>query len=287
VATAVFVAVLGIVLLILAGWIVSIVLTVARYYGFSLRQSEDRLRRRYGLFTQVESVVPLRRIQVLRLEAPLLRRLARRFTVYAETAGSAVDKETGGSTPVCPLVRQGDVARLCRLAFRDLEFNQVDWRPVSRLTVRRGFIRYAAALLVLVGLGMLVDHLVTPSAGAPLVGWKALFAIPVVLALAAVWAWARYRALGYAETVDYLLARAGVLTRKIWVVPHGKVQSVSVNQTPFQRRLRLADVAIDTAGSQFLSGAEVVDLPYETAVALQDDLSQAANAQGLWLPDGV
>jgi len=114
-----------------------------------------------------------------------------------------------------------------------------------------------------------------------------LWALPAALALATSWAWARYRALGYAEIGSFVLARSGIWTRKIWVVPQGKVQSVSLGQSPFQRRLGLANLSIDTAGSQFLSGAEVVDLPYETAIALQDRLSWAANAEGLWLPDGV
>lgn len=273
--TAVLVAVVGLALLILAGWIVSIVLTIVGYYGFTLRRAEDRLRRRYGLFTQVETVVPLRRIQVLRLEAPLLRRLWGFYTVYAETAGSAGKDEAGGSSPLCPLVKRADAARFCRLAFPELDFDSVPWRAVSRLTIRRGFIRGAFLLLVLAG--VLIHVLGTG-------GW---FGVPVALALAALWAWARYRALAYAEVGSFVLGRSGIWTRKIWVVPKGKVQSVSAEQSPFQRRLGLANLSIDTAGSRLLSGAQVVDLPYATAIALQDSLSQTANAEGLWLPDGV
>jgi putative membrane protein len=273
--TAILVAVLGVVLLIVAGWVVSIALTIVGYYGFTLRRAEDRLRRRYGLFTQVESVVPLRRIQVLRLESPILRRLWGLFTVYAETAGSVSDRKSGGSTPLGPLVKGRDAGRFCRLAFPELDLDRVEWRPVSRLTIRRGFIR--AAIVLLVPVGVLAAVLAT----------EVLWALPAALALATAWAWARYRALGYAEIGSFVLARSGIWTRKIWVVPQGKVQSVSLGQSPFQRRLGLANLSIDTAGSRFLSGAEVVDLPYETALALQDRLSWAANSEGLWLPDGV
>lgn len=285
--TAVLVAALGLALLILAGWIVSIALTVVGYYGFTLRRSEDRLRRRYGLFTQVETVVPLRRIQVLRLEAPLLRRLWGCFTVYAETAGSASDRQSGGSTPLGPLVRRRDAARFCRLAFPEFDFDRVEWRPVSRLTIRRGFIRAMFGVLILLGLLTTVDQIAAdPQQGARF-GGSILWVLPAALGLAAWWAWARYRALAYGETGTFVLARSGIWTRKIWVVPQGKIQSVSLGQSPFQRRLALANLSIDTAGSRFLSGAEIVDLPYATAVTLQDNLSQIANAEGLWLPDGV
>ena len=285
--TAVLVAVVGIALLILAGWIVSIVLTVVGYYGFTLRRRDDRLRRRYGLFTQVMTVVPINRVQVLRLEAPILRRLWGFFTVYAETAGSAGDKESGGVTPLGPLVRRRDIARFCRLAFPEFDFGQVQWKPVSRLTIRRGFLRSAFGLLCLVGLLMLVDQAAAPARGEARFGLTLLWGIPVALGLSACWAWARYRALAYAELGMFVLARAGVWTRKIWIVPQGKIQSVSLGQSPFQRRLGLAKLGIDTAGSRSLGGAQITDLPYEVAVNVQDQLSQTANAEGLWLLDGV
>jgi uncharacterized membrane protein YdbT with pleckstrin-like domain len=93
--------------------------------------------------------------------------------------------------------------------------------------------------------------------------------------------------LAFAEHGNYVLARAGVLTRRVWIVPQGKVQWLSSTQSPFQRRLDLASLAINTAGSKQLSGAEIVDLPAAAAHTLQDRLSRVASAQGLWLADGV
>ena len=285
--SAILLAVLGLCALVLAGWIFSIVLTVVTYYGFTLRRSEDRLRRRYGLFTQVETVVLPRRIQVLRLQSPILRRIWGFFTVYAETAGSAKDEKSGGSSPLCPLVRQRDVDPFCRVAFPDLEFGRVEWNPVSRVTIRRGFIRAMLALLLFLGIGILADLIVVSNDAGPRFGWRLLWGLPVAIALASGWAWARYRALGYAEIDSFVLARAGVWTRKIWIIPQDKIQSVQLTQSPLQRRLALANLSIDTAGTDFLGGAEVVDLPAEVATTLQDKLSQSANAMGMWLPDGV
>ena len=288
--TAIVIAVIGVALLFLVGWIVSIVMTVVHYYGFTLRRQDDRLRRRYGLFTQVETVVPLRRIQVLRLQAPLLRRLFSMFTVYAETAGSAKeDEKTGGSAPLSPLIRRADAARFCRLAFPDFDLDGVDWQSVSRLTIRRGFIRAAIILLMLIGLVAFVERTAAdPGIGAPaVVGAKLLWFIPVAMLLAAWWAMARYRSLGYAETERFLLARCGIGTRKIWVIPKAKIQSLFLNQSPMQRRLTLATLRIDTAGTESLSDAQIVDLPYNVAATLQDRLSRTANDEGLWLPDGV
>lgn len=265
-----------VVALVLAGWIVSIVLTTVQYYGFVLRRGEDRLRRRYGLFTQHETTLPLVRIQVLRIDAPLPRRLLGYATMFAETAGSVADRQFAGSTPVCPLIRTRSVGGLLRELLAGIDWERVEWRPVSRLTIRRGFIRYSITGLIIVAVAAIA------------LDWRILAAIPVVLAIAAVAARARYAALGYAEQGDYLLARAGVWTRRTWIVPRGKVQSIDCRQSPFQRRLELASVSISTAaGRGAAMSPTIVDLQRPLAATLQDRLSADAAQRGLWLADGV
>jgi len=270
-----FLIIAGITLLIVAGWLVSIVLAVVRYYGFVLRRRGNDLRRRYGLFTQFETVLPLGRIQLLRIQAPWPRRLLRCCSVYVETAASVLEAEGGGSAALSPLVRWRRLPALCREVFPELDLEQVKWNSVSRLTIRRGMIRYTVAGLIVLGLASLYLH-----------GY-ALWGLPVVFILARGAAYARFRALGYAEQGQFVLARAGVWTRRIWVVPHSKVQFVSVSQSPFQRRLKLANLEVQTAGSRVIKEARVIDLPAAEAEALQDALADRANAYGAWQPEGV
>lgn len=54
----------------------------------------------------------------------------------------------------------------------------------------------------------------------------------------------RYLAAGAGE--DLAVSRQGVMTRRLHVVPHARVQSVRVRQGPWQRRLGLADVHLDS-----------------------------------------
>jgi putative membrane protein len=54
----------------------------------------------------------------------------------------------------------------------------------------------------------------------------------------------RYLAGGVGEHL--VVSRAGVLTRRTHVVPHARVQSLQVHQGPWQRRLRLADLQVDS-----------------------------------------
>ncbi|WP_346776591.1 PH domain-containing protein [Streptomyces sp. HNM0574] len=53
------------------------------------------------------------------------------------------------------------------------------------------------------------------------------------------------RGYGHGVTGSVFVTGAGLLRRRTTLVPHAKVQSVRLRQGPWQRRLRLADVAVD------------------------------------------
>jgi putative membrane protein len=58
----------------------------------------------------------------------------------------------------------------------------------------------------------------------------------------------RRMVLGYQLTPTAFVTRDGLLTRRLVIVPYGRIQSVRVRQGPLQRMLRLASVWADTAG---------------------------------------
>jgi putative membrane protein len=62
--------------------------------------------------------------------------------------------------------------------------------------------------------------------------------------------------LGYTLTGTAFASRDGLLTRRLVVVPYGRIQSIRVVQRPLQRLLRLASVHIDTAGNGLPAIAE-------------------------------
>ncbi len=59
-------------------------------------------------------------------------------------------------------------------------------------------------------------------------------------------AWLQFRNLGVAHDGLVLAARRGFLTRRVAVIPHARTQSVGVTQGPWQRRLGLASVQVDS-----------------------------------------
>ncbi len=240
---------------LIVGWIASIAATVLRFFEFRLVLSNGELRRSHGLLSRFQVSSPLHRIQAARIDQPLLRRAIGYSSVVAETAGSP-GGDGGGAGVLTPISRDGPAVALVARVVGPRESEILTLQAVSRLTIRRGMIRALFALVAPTGA---LIYLFSSS-----VAWL----VPAVLAFisARLYASARFRSLGYRVTDGHVVTREGVLTRRWWSVPLSKVQTVAMRRSPFQRRLGLASLSIDTAGGR--APIRIVDLPTEVAVAV-------------------
>ncbi|MGV3618189.1 MAG: PH domain-containing protein [Fimbriimonas sp.] len=256
--TIVMIGTVCLVLLIMAGWILSVVGSFVGDWGFTLRSEGGLLRLRHGMFTQLESAVPARRVQALRFDSPIIQRRLGYCQVYAESAGSYQDKSAGGSAKLCPLLERDSAETLGRLVFPALRLDDVPWRQVSPLTVRRGFIRTMLTWAFFIGAGA--------------IGWNSwlwLALLPAALH-ASYLGRHRFRIMGYAIEDGFIYSRTGVWRRRIVAVPEDRIQAATVTQSPFQRRWNIADLNFVTAGATQHAKVEIIDLPTEEAYRLQD-----------------
>lgn len=260
----------AIALLVLAflilGWLVSIVVTVVHFHGFTLTRIGDDLRREYGLLSRHQTTVPIQRVQALRIEETLPRRALGLVALKIETAGASPQERRRigeGAEAYVPLARRRDMGPLLRAVFEDARFDGIALHPVAPPSRRREFVRFAL-------------FVAAPTTGAIVYGTPRPFLLLILLLPAWVLAGARYRARGWARAAGYAFARNGVLTRMTWVVPERKIQTLHLTETPFQRRLGLATLVIDTAAGGRV--ARIVDLYRSAAARLLADLASSAEA---------
>ncbi len=202
--------------------------------GFVLARSGDNLVVRRGLLERREAVVPVTRVQVVRIDESLLRRGLGFASVRIQSAGGAGRSDDQASRLAIPILRVDQVNRV-------LDELLPGAAPVPLLLApppaarRRAIVRRVVPTLV-----------VAVAAAVVLRPWGllALAAVPV--------AWlageAAYRNLGHARRAGFLTARQGALLRSTTVVPVAKAQSVRVHASLFQRRAGLATLYVDVAG---------------------------------------
>ena len=242
--------------LLLLGMMSGVARTVGRDFGFRLTLSERGLRRRRGLFTLTEAVIPTRRVQVAVIESGLMTRWLGWYSLSFQTLGA--EEKEGGVQVAAPFARMEEIAAILREA-------GLPPPPGSDAFVhapRRALVRWAGQYLAVAAAAVAVALRLEPWAGVA----------AAVLLLAAIYGLLHWRRHGHAVGEEALFVRRGLLRRRLSIIPFGRTQAISVWSGPLQRRLRLATLLVDTAGASLLASPEIIDLDSGNADHLYDRL---------------
>jgi putative membrane protein len=222
---------------------------LVRLHGFTLRKAGDDLRVDFGLFTRVAAAVPIRKIQSVTIFEGPLHRLFRRVSIHVDTAGGGTGEEVQLQRQwLAPVIPPADAISLVERIVAGAALDSVDWQPVDPRGVRRARFEW---LVVAAGAALLLVALLrwwTPAA------FLALAAIGELNARKSV------RALGWRVGETAVFFRSGWLWRRRTVAPLAKIQVVSLRESPFDRRMRMASVGVDTAGTA--EGGQRIHVPY-------------------------
>ncbi len=198
-----------------------------KYFGFTVAQSPDGLRLRFGLTSHRSQTVPPGRVQAVRIERPLMWKPWGWVRVVVNVAG-ATGGEEGEDRPSVIL-------------------------PIAPLPVARAVLHQ-----VLPGVDPFSVELTPAPASAR---WRA----PL-----------QYKQLGVGATSTVFVTRRGWLVPKWDVVPHARTQSVRLQQGPWQRRLGLASVFVDST-----PGPVSINALYQGAAAARVLAQEQADRAGL------
>lgn len=223
--------VLAAVRLLSVGW------TVVQLYGFTLVREGDELRTSRGLFTRVHATIPLARVQLVTVRQPALMRLLDRVEVRVQTAGG--DKHaSAGREWLAPSLPTALVDALVAEIHPEVEFSTLPWLPAAPRAawrLRRGSLRWLAVALAVLA--------VFPALRLP-----ALAAVPPLVALLWYAGGRQARALGHALLPAHIAVREGWWCRQSSLARYAKLQVVTGETSPFDRRWGMVTVAADTAG---------------------------------------
>ncbi len=185
-------------------------------FTFRVALSPDGLRLHHGLLQTTAQTVPPGRVQAVRLAQPLLWRRKDWWRVEVNIAGYSGKQEDGkqgaSDNLLLPVGTRSDALTVLSLVLPDLGVRPGE--PVLEVL--------AAGLT---GRGEDGGFTCSPR--------RARLLDPL--------SWRRH---GYRVTERALLARRGVVTRELDVVPHERTQSLGIEQGPLQRRLALVSFVL-------------------------------------------
>lgn len=248
--------------------VLSVAWMILRFHGYVLERVGEDLRVRCGLLTRTSATIPRHRVQFLSVHQTLLARWTGRAAIRLETAGSETGEENDAVVSgkwFVPIVRRDQMGEVIGTLFPDLDLENLSWRGLApRARGRMLRVALIVALLATLGCALMVRP------------WGVL-AIVVWVPLAVWHALASFRLTAWARTPVGLVFRSGVMTRKVSVTFYDKMQVISLKETLFDRRHKMASLKVDTAGAG--PADHKIDIPYlprEVARRQLDDLFERA-----------
>jgi putative membrane protein len=268
---ALFILAVGLAGAMVVGLVVSTIGSVVKFFNYTLTRNGDELHRSYGLLTRRASSLPRHRLQVLKVEEGMIRRWFGLATLRADISGSKKEDsdDNKGRDVLLPIARHDELDGLLAVFFPTLASEGSDWKKVSPLAIRRG-----------TTVGVILLTLLTIAVSAALrSGWGLLL---LMLAPLVYWLNVKsYEKFGYALGAQFFRTRQGVLGRATHIVPIAKSQVIVVRQSPFDRRLNLATLSVDTAGQSYTGGSpSISNLPLDEAMQVARKLAREASRAG-------
>ena len=226
----------GLIGLVLVGFATGLVRTIVREWGFVLTRTARGFRRRRGLLTRTDVVMPVHRVQALEIASGVLRY---RFGWHSLNFVSLAQDNESTSHAVAPFATMAEIAPIAAAAGFALPDDATDWQRAS-IAYRTD--RIVGAVLMCLAI----------AAGLALFAPTGVFLIPLGAALVAIalnlyeWEWRRRHALDDGQ----VYAMRGLLAPRSQIAKRLKLHSVEIAQGPLARLRGYATVHLGLAGGE-------------------------------------
>jgi putative membrane protein len=253
-------AAIVLVMLAFLGLVTGLGRTVLRDYGFLLEETPKGLRRRRGLLTRTDTVMPIHRVQALKVTTRIVRR---RFGWHALEVVSLANDAKSGSQVVVPFAQMSEIAPVIRVAGFDLPDGITHWHRSSPRYRRDRALLSALPLALAAALELGFGPLVTEHTG-----WSVLLAVGLAAVAALLAARQLFLSRHDRHAIDgeRIYVRHGWLAPRLDIASRVKLQSIEIAQGPVARRRGYADLVFGVAGGHLAMGG----VPLKDAQLIRD-----------------
>lgn len=238
-------------------WIISVVRYVLRFAYFTLREYDDYLEIKRGLFVKKQLTIKLSRIQAVTIIEGLIRQPFGYATIELQVAGGGGDK--GESVVIHPMIKRSQIESFLDTLLPEYAVPK-HFHAVPKRALRRYLFRASIPVIMLLGLGFIDTRLIA----VPLV--LGLFFIPL--------GYLRYHDAGYANQHDGMALRFRRVAKTTVMVQRKHLQSYQMITNPFQRLKGLKTLGIWVMASPTPVYFNVKDLQDSDAKNVYDWLKQ-------------
>ncbi|QYJ08442.1 PH domain-containing protein [Qipengyuania flava] len=247
--------------LLLVGVVTGVVRTVLREWNFRLERTDKGLRRRRGLLTRTDLVMPVHRVQALRLGTGVVRRL---FGWHSLKLVSLASDSGSSNHEAMPFAQMDEITPVVAETGFHLPPQTIEWRRSSGRYRFDEFLFAMALMIAIAAILVAADRAIY--ALIPLLGGGAVFGLHEYLR----WRWDRH-ALGERQ----LYTKHGWFAPQLAIGSREKLQSVEIVRNPLARLRGYADIHFGLAGGRL----RMKGIPLDEARRIRDAVAQSMSAQ--------
>ncbi|MGG0186947.1 PH domain-containing protein [Bacillus rhizoplanae] len=215
-----------------AGWLLGTLLVYQKYHGFTVVKQKDELVITRGLFEKKKLIVPLDRIQAIKVEENIIRQWLGYATIrFVSASSSSKEEEYAGFRLVCfPLVKRSHIPYLLQRYFPDYRAPS-SFQHLPKRSFERYMIRVIVPVLLFIAITLSQTSMVK-------------YVAPIFLIVGAVLGYRRYYDARWCITGEQLtviyrrIGRITVYTKK------SHIQALTVSKTVLQESASLCNVKI-------------------------------------------
>jgi len=229
--------------LFVIGTITGMVRVFTREWGFLLERTARGFRRRRGLFTKTDVVMPIHRVQGVKIGTRLLRY---RFGWHSLSFVSLAQDMGASSHVVAPFAKLHEIAPIAEAAGFALPDANTDWRRASEKYLFDSALGDALIFVIPAIAAYIATSIYAPEWTSLAVG--AILVLAGITVILNVLAW-RYQR--HALDQKQIVSARGVLSPRSQIATRLKLHSVEISQGPIARLRGYATVHLGQAGGVF------------------------------------
>ncbi|MCM3768035.1 PH domain-containing protein [Neobacillus niacini] len=247
-------------------WMIGLIITMLKYANFAVVKKEGDLIISQGLLEKKQITVPLKRIQAIRINEPIIRQLIGYGTVYIESAGGSSANEEGANVTLLPIVKVDQIRSIIGPYLPEYALT-TDFTPLPKRAKRRYLFRSWFFTIPVVTAALIFLKI-----------WGLLALI--LMALGSFWAIAKFKAGGWSIHQRQLSLRYRTIDRVTVFMLKNKIQSLEMQESYFQRRQDLGTVGASVSSGFGGAGGTVSDLEISDVQKIYQWYSREKQKQG-------
>ncbi|KMY48325.1 PH domain-containing protein [Peribacillus loiseleuriae] len=248
--------ILTVFLLFILAYLVATARIVLIYAYFTVKKVEEELIISRGLLEKRQLTIPLKKIQGIRIAENLIRQPLGYASVYLEYAGgSASDKDTV-NTLLFPLVKKEQLKEKINQFVPGYEL-QTELKGLPKRSYVRYFFRQ---LFIIIPIVVATSWILWP--------WGLVSF--VLIPLAAIWAYLKFREVGWNISGNQLQLRTRIVSKQTYIFQKNRLQVFDRRVSYFQSRKQLSTIAATVKSGAGPREGKVVDLEQKDAEFMND-----------------